>query len=460
MKKGYIFSRLFMIFPTVITVIVLSFLLFNFSGADPVASTLALQGLVENERISTSVYKNAYNKEAKRLGRDLPQFYLSIVPSYHPDTLHKLISPTKKSFAKKLLHQYKNWETTESYLIALESMYKHKQLPAAIDQVLLRLSKEIDQDNLEPMLTSIQQEVNALPENQRKDFLDLQTKLGRLDAEKNSWFYPVVKWHGGSNQFHLWFKGILSGNFGEAMVDGRPVWAKIWKALLWSFSLSFLSIIVASVLSLLLGFLTGFYQNSIFDKLTFGLLFGIYSIPLFWFATIMIVFFTTDDYGKWTNIFPSVGLFFSGDGSVLSSVLRHSKLFILPIFCVALHSLAYLGRQVRTSLIEEKNKAYYLTALAKGMSPFQVLWKHSFMNALIPFITIIIGAIPSALAGSLIVEVLFNIPGMGRLMYDSILNNDWNVISGILILISIVTVVFYFIGDLIYSLINPRMSFD
>ena len=212
MKKGYIFSRLFMIFPTVITVIVLSFLLFNFSGADPVASTLSSQGLVENERISTSVYKNAYNKEAKRLGRDLPQFYLSIVPSYHPDTLHKLISPTKKSFAKKLLHQYKNWETTESYLIALESMYKHKQLPAAIDQVLLRLSKEIDQDNLEPMLTSIQQEVNALPENQRKDFLDLQTKLGRLDAEKNSWFYPVVKWHGGSNQFHLWFKGILSGN--------------------------------------------------------------------------------------------------------------------------------------------------------------------------------------------------------------------------------------------------------
>ncbi len=460
MKIGYIFSRLLMIFPTVIIVIVLSFLLFNFSGADPVASTLELQGMVGDDRISTTEYRNAYEQLAKELGKDQAQFYWSIVPSYYPDTLHNILSPSKKRFAKKLLHRYKNWETTETYLIALDAMYKHKQLPSRVDQVLLRLSYDINQDNLDPMLNSIQEDVNALPEDQRLDFQVLQTKLRQLDSQKKTWFYPTFKWHGSANQFHHWVAGMLTGDFGEAMVDGKPVWSKIWKALLWSFTLSFLSILVASLLSLSLGFLTGYYQNSLFDKLTFGLLFVVFSIPLFWFATMMIVFFTTDDYGRWTNVFPSVGLFYSGDGSVIASVLRHSKLFILPIFCIALHSLAYLGRQVRTSLIEEKNKAYYLTALSKGMSPLKALWKHSFLNALIPFITIIIGAIPSAFAGSLIIEVLFNIPGMGRLMYDSILNNDWNVISGILILISIATVVFYFIGDVVYSLLNPRMSFD
>jgi len=287
----------------------------------------------------------------------------------------------------------------------------------------------------------------------------LEDRAFDLEKNKRSLFYPHFKWNGNNSQFHLWIARFVKGDFGIAMVDGKPVWTKISKALVWSFSLSFLSIIIASFFSILLGLMTSYYQDSMFDKIIFGVLFGIYSMPLFWLATIMIVFFTTDDFGSWTNIFHSVGLFYAGDGNVMSIMVRNAALFILPIFCISIHSLAYLGRLVKASIVEEKSKDYYLTGLAKGLSPFQVLWKHSLPNSLLPFITIIIGAIPASLGGSLIIEVLFNIPGMGRLTYDSILNNDWNVIAGIIILISIVTTIFYFIGDVIYSLINPRISF-
>ncbi len=459
MKVGYIFSRLLMIIPTVLIVIVVSFFLFNVSGADPVKSVLQLQGMVDNDRIAADAYNAAYKEEARKQGRHLPQFYCSVVPSYYPDTLHALIIPRQKSFAKKLLHTYKNWECVGNYLMALQAMQRHSQLPTSIEQGLLILNQDVDNINLEAMFTSLDNDILTMSPKQQSEFQLLQERVEQLDAKKQKWFYPSFRWHGSQNQFHVWMSKILSGNFGFAMVDGKPVWAKISTALVWSFCLSILSIIVASVLSILLGLFTSHYEGSTFDKIIFGFLFGIYSIPLFWLATMLIVFFTTDDFGRWTNIFPSVGLFYSGEEGVLAGMAKHAKLLVLPVFCISIHSLAYLGRQVKAAIVEEKAKDYFLTGLAKGLSPFQVLWKHSLPNSLLPFITIMIGAIPASLGGSLIVEVLFNIPGMGRLMYDSILNNDWNVIAAIIILVSVVTTIFYFIGDIIYSLINPRISF-
>lgn len=459
MKAGYIFGRLLMIIPIVLIVIAISFFLFNSSGADPVKSILQLQGVAENERISADEYNAAYIEEAIKQGRHLPQFYCSIVPSYYPDTLHALLFPQKKAFAKQLLYKYKNWTSIENYLQAVQTMQSHRTMPPSINQALLLLNQDLENTDLESLFTSLEQDMQSMSLKQKSDFQFFKNSVYDLDKSKRKLFYPSFRWHGSQNQFHLWMSKIIRGDFGFAMVDGKPVWTKISKALVWSFSLALLSIIIASFLSILLGLFTSYYQDGFFDKLVFVFLFGIYSIPVFWLATIMIVFFTTDDFGSWTNIFPSVGLFYSGDGGVLSLMMKHARLLVLPIFCISIHSLAYLGRQIRASIVEEKVKDYYLTGLAKGLSPFQVLWKHSLPNSLLPFITIIIGAIPASLGGSLIIEVLFNIPGMGRLMFDSILNNDWNVIAGIIILISIVTTIFYFIGDIIYSLINPRISF-
>ena len=133
---------------------------------------------------------------------------------------------------------------------------------------------------------------------------------------------------------------------------------------------------------------------------------------------------------------------------------------ILPVICISLKDIAYLTRVIRADLIKESTKDYATTLKAKGVSKWNAMWKHILPNSMISTVTIIISNIPLALAGGLIIEVIFNIPGMGRLMYSSIIQSDWNVVYAILMLISLVTVVFYLIGDVLYTFLNPKVSYS
>ena len=183
-------------------------------------------------------------------------------------------------------------------------------------------------------------------------------------------------------------------------------------------------------------------------------------MPLFWFATLMVVFFTTSQYGNWTNIFPGVGISpYSSGLSIWSKIIANSKQLILPVFCMVLHSVAYLSSIVRNSVIAESKQAYKTTALLKGLTKRATFWKHLFPNSVLPLVTIIIGIIPASLAGSLVIEVIFNIPGIGRLIYDSIFGNDWYVIFSIVMLVGVVTIISYLVGDLLYSFLNPKIRF-
>jgi len=125
-----------------------------------------------------------------------------------------------------------------------------------------------------------------------------------------------------------------------------------------------------------------------------------------------------------------------------------------------IHSIPYLIRQVRASLIESISHDYYQMAISKGVTKRAALIKHVLPNGLLPIITIISGWLPKVLGGSLIIEVIFNIPGMGRLLFQSIFNDDWNVMMGILLLVSIFTLVFYLIGDIIYARLSPQIRYD
>lgn len=107
--------------------------------------------------------------------------------------------------------------------------------------------------------------------------------------------------------------------------------------------------------------------------------------------------------------------------------------------------------------VEEK-KPYIITARSKGLNSAEVTNRHLFPNARLPLVTIIIDAIPRSIAGTLIIEIIFNLPGMGRLLYESIQYHDWNVLTGILLFISICTVLIYIIGDIAYAKVNPKIE--
>ena len=131
---------------------------------------------------------------------------------------------------------------------------------------------------------------------------------------------------------------------------------------------------------------------------------------------------------------------------------------VLPIICMVANDIAQISTIIRNNTAEQKSKTYILMARAKGLTDRSILSKHILPNILLPLITIAGGRLASGLSGALIIEVIFNIPGMGRLMYDSILGSDWNVVFGILIVLSVVTILFLTITDILYAWANPKIQ--
>ena len=176
-------------------------------------------------------------------------------------------------------------------------------------------------------------------------------------------------------------------------------------------------------------------------------------------ATLFIIFFTSTEYGAWTNIFPSVGIWYSSGSEGFLSMLADSwyKL-ILPVLILVIPDSAYLARLIRAGVQEESKKEYIKTALSKGMSTKDITIKHILPNSLVPTIALLVSTLPAALASTLVIEVIFNIPGIGRLMFESIQFADWAMVYPIVLIISVLAVFLFLIGDLLMAYLNPKLK--
>jgi len=277
---------------------------------------------------------------------------------------------------------------------------------------------------------------------------------------ESQWHTPTVEWHGSDNQYHHWISSFITGDYGTSILDSKPVFAKIWTAIKWTTLLIILNLLLSLLISIPLAMISAYKVNSKIDQWISWISLSVYSVPIFWMATILIVYFTTDTYSEWLNILPSPASFYSENNTSIFGLMgKYFYRLLLPVICLSLKDVAYLVRVIRADLIKESSKEYATTLRAKGVNKWTTMWKHILPNSMISTVTIIITNIPLALAGTLIIEVIFNIPGMGRLMYSSIVQSDWNVVYAILLMISFITVVFYLIGDIVYALLNPRISF-
>ncbi len=295
-------------------------------------------------------------------------------------------------------------------------------------------------------------QLSLLPEERSIEEKQLQTE--------KRFSLPSIQWNGLDNQYHAWIKKIISGDFGISFVDGKKVSTKIAEAFRWTIVL----VLLAILLSFALGISMGVFSKTTKNKKSFEVLkltsYFLYAIPVFWFATIMLIFFTTDDYGAWTNIFPSVSILDPREDSFFPMLLSAGKILILPLLIMTLHAFGYISRQMESSLTEEVNKLYARTALSKGLSYKEMITKHGFKNALLPIITLLSSAIPGTIAGSVIIETIFNIPGLGRLIFESILVADWNVVFGVVFMVALITSISFLLSDLLYAKTNPKIRLD
>jgi peptide/nickel transport system permease protein len=255
-------------------------------------------------------------------------------------------------------------------------------------------------------------------------------------------------------QYFDWLKRFVKLDFGKSMIDGRKVTDKIWETIPITLIIDLLSLIIIFIIAIPLGVYSATRQYSLFDKLsTVGVFVG-FSMPDFWLALLLLILF-----GVHLGWLPISGIQ-SIDVSEMSSIQRFFdwiKHLILPVGITAFGGLASLSRYSRSSMLEVIRQDYVKTAYAKGLKEHEVVFKHALRNALLPIVTILGLSIPGLIGGSVIFEMIFSIPGMGRLFFSSIIARDYPTIMGILTMVAVLTLIGNLIADISYALVDPRI---
>lgn len=451
----YLTRRVLLIIPTVLIVLVLSFILKNLAPGDEVARQLDIEGA--STEISYDAYMSAYKKIAARHGYDQPPFYLSIVPSYYPDTLYRIIPKEKRLLITSMLRETKDWPFCHNFLGLLNQAkadLRHDESQKLIYNELLKLDQDKSYSDVVLRMEKIANFYSS-PDVPGKSMAQLFDHFNQ-SKHTSTLVWPMILWNGFNNQFHSWFTNLTTRQ-NSSLIDGEPSLKKITRALKWTMTMSLITLILVSIIPVIIGVCQVYFQDRLFDRFISLILFALFAVPSFWLATLMVIFFTTPEYGAWTDIFPSIGIkpsfversFFSVLGENLSQL-------VLPIICMTLASLSYITIQLRSDLVNALNTPYVLMARAKGLNKSQILLKHALPNALVPYITILSGAIPFIFTGSVIIEVIFMIPGIGRLMLSSMSLGDWPVVFTIVIVIALATMIGYIIGDVLLMKLYPK----
>ena len=260
-------------------------------------------------------------------------------------------------------------------------------------------------------------------------------------------------------QYGVWFGKVLTFDFDESYVHHRPALDLIVERLPISLQLSLIAILISYIISIPLGVFSATHQFKLSDKIATTGLFILYSLPSFWVADMLILFLTGGDF---PHLFPTQGLHSSGAENFgfwgwLADWVWH---LVLPITCLTYASFAFLSRQMRVAMLETVRQDFIRTAQAKGLSPRLVIFKHALRNSMIPILTLMASLLPQLIGGSLIIESIFGIQGMGKLTIDSIIARDYAVINAIFFFSALLTLVGILLSDLSYALVDPRIRYE
>ena len=242
-------------------------------------------------------------------------------------------------------------------------------------------------------------------------------------------------------QFFLYIKGVVTKfDLGKSYQNNRPIKNEVLDRYPTSLKLALISICISVVIGIPLGILSAVKQNSVFDYIATGVSLLCAAMPAFLLALVLILIFSLNL--KWL---PASGL----------SSWKH---WILPCLALGITPVASICRTTRSNMLEVIRQDYIRTARAKGISERKIIWKHALKNALIPVITVVGMQVGVIVGGSVVVESVFSIPGIGTLIKNGVNNNDYPPVMGALVVLSLTISVLNLIVDLIYGYIDPRIK--
>lgn len=272
--------------------------------------------------------------------------------------------------------------------------------------------------------------------------------------------FKAFKWTGENSVFYLkWVKNIVMFDFGRSFKDQKPVTQKVFEALPITLVINLISIAVIYVISIPLGIWSALRRGTRLDQLVMIKLFVFYSLPTFWIATILLMYFAG---GEYLDLFPLIG--YKSDYfdrlNFFEKIVDVSWHLVLPVLASTIGGFAFLTRFSRSNFLDVIKQDFVRTARAKGLDEKTVLFKHALRNAMIPFVTLMGTLLPGLLGGSVIIEQIFNIPGMGMLSFEAVLGRDHNLIMGIATISAFLTLVSLLISDLLYVVVDPRIRLE
>ncbi len=251
-------------------------------------------------------------------------------------------------------------------------------------------------------------------------------------------------------QYFDWLGGILQGDLGNSIMNKYPIAKDLVKRIPVTAHLGILAFIVGTMIGIPLGIISAVRRGTWLDTLVTTIANVGITVPTFWLGIMLIWLFAI--HLRWLPVMgytsPSVDFWLS------------TQKLIMPVFCLAIFPIAANARQARSSMLEILRQDYIRTAWSKGLRERAVIFRHALKNSLIPIVTLAGMGISGVVGGSVLIEQVFNIPGMGRLAIDSLFQHDYTYVQGITLILTIVVVLSNLLVDLSYGWLDPRVRYN
>ncbi len=426
----YVIQRLLLAIPTLFGITLISFFIMHLAPGDPV--DLFLGGASGGEGISTDrrADEEKIRQELRRqLGLDKP--------------LHV---------------QYLTW--LSNLVLHVESLDEFDRVALMVDDVMAQFDGEQ------------RAELGGLEQQERKRrFLEILSERGTTRAEivRTSAFWQSAAIEVGGNYaytgaglelFRTADLRFITLNFGRSFKDQQPVIKHIIDRLPITIEINVISLLIAYFVGVPLGVLVAVKQNTLTDRLLTSGTFLLWSMPPFWVGMLLIIFFCNEEFLHW---FPAAGiqsLEAGEDWSFWRLFKDHAHHMVMPVLASTYASFAGLSRYMRTSMLENLRLDYVRTAQAKGLRWPLVVLRHVVRNSLIPIVTLMAGLLPAMIAGSVFIETIFTIPGMGFLGFQSVIVRDYPMVMAIFTIGSALSLLGILVADILLKVVDPRIEFS
>ncbi|TND10037.1 MAG: peptide/nickel transport system permease protein [Bacteroidetes bacterium] len=494
----YIFRRVLIFIPTLFLISLIAFVISLNAPGDPIENLVtAAQGGESGSALSDNLLR-AKDSLRHQLGLDLPVFYFTITSAASPDSMYKITDKNQRESLERLVDNYGNWDQISVFFEQLKKLNIAARSLLPDSNVYKPMKKEtaegladvVENESFALMLSHDEVVIiskfntirSLLNENKflgsvKDAFNKAYTAFENMRNNASRWknWIPQINFFG-YNQYHRWMfgdgnwltgkgsiytAGVIRGDFGLSYATRQAVTKTIKRAVPWSMTMTLLSVMLAYLISIPVGIHAAANRGKLFDRASSVVLFMLYSLPPFFIGTLLLITFANPDMLDWfeaNGVKPATG--YPEGASLWEKINISGPYLVLPLVSYTYSSLAFLSRTMRVAMLEVINQDYIRTARAKGLTPFLVVYKHGLRNALLPIITVFSNIFPAAIGGSIILEYIFGIPGMGQEIIQAIHTKDYPMIIAVFTLSGFMTLIGYLFADIMYAIVDPRISYS